>query len=136
MIVPDNSGAVELGGGFSRKGVEPLPSMAERIRSIVAGRAAELAGTLADPFNGLDILGIDVTWGHAHMTHGLVEGFNVSVDARGLLLGQANNVFAQMMLGPGLPTQQEADTMLQALAQTLRENKRKQGGSLNGTPQA
>jgi hypothetical protein len=136
--VVDDSKAVELGGDSSTggkivpHGILPAP-LSLRMYDAVIKRAEAHKGHLGDPLHGLDIIGFDVTYGHAHVPQGLVEGYFMQITARGLLLGPQYYVTSVHPLGRAIPSDQEIDMGLTLSAQVLHQQRDRQRGSGNGS---
>jgi hypothetical protein len=132
--VPDSSGAIELGGGNKSGGGqfdeigEPLSA---RIRQAYVDR---IKSNHVLTFAGLQLISVEVFGAHGHLPAGVADGiFFIRFIARGLLLGGANNVSCQTILGNYLQPENEIDLVIAALANGLRDNRRAQGGQLNGS---
>ena len=130
----DSSGAIELGGGSSSGGAqfEELDTpLADKVRQAFVDR---IKSNHVLTFAGLQLQAVEVAYSHVHVPQGVQEGiYMLRFVARGILLGQENNVYVQTMIGMHVPPVEDLDSIIVALANGLRDQRRKQGGQLNGS---
>jgi hypothetical protein len=98
-----------------------------------------IAPLIEDHSFGIEVVGFDVTYGHAHITNPqglqiIVGGYLFNLVCRGALLGKQYNLINQDLLPLGILTEKEAIAAIQRSSEALRGQKARQAAQMNSKP--